>query len=157
MTRRRATLLLAAGTMSAAQSPTGKTRGIPVAAITIELFSDFQCPACKVLHEQTLKPLIADYVDKGKVYLIYRDFPLPIHAYARQAACLACAAAHIGKYERVADALFANQDAWSKDGRVEENRAPTDKEARFPTRNHDRQGVEVCIFKGVIRYRRQPH
>jgi protein-disulfide isomerase len=94
MTRRRATLLLAAGTMSAAQSPTGKTRGIPVAAITIELFSDFQCPACKVLHEQTLKPLIADYVDKGKVYLIYRDFPLPIHAYARQAACLACAAAH---------------------------------------------------------------
>jgi protein-disulfide isomerase len=114
-----ATLLLAAGTMSAAQSPTGKTRGIPVAAITIELFSDFQCPACKALHEQTLKPLIADYVDKGKVYLIQRDFPLPMHAYARQAACLACAAAHIGKYEQVADALFANQDSWSKDGKVE--------------------------------------
>jgi protein-disulfide isomerase len=115
-----ATLLLAAGTMSGAQSPTGKTRGIPVAAITIEVFSDFQCPACKALHEQTLKPLVADYVDKGKVYLIHRDFPLPIHAYARQAACLACAAAQIGKYEQVADALFANQDAWSKDGRVEE-------------------------------------
>jgi protein-disulfide isomerase len=115
-----ATLLLAVGAISAAQSPSGKTRGIPVASITIELFSDFQCPACKALHEQTLKPLIADYVDKGRVYLVNRDFPLPIHAYARQAALLACAAAHIGKYEPVADALFANQDAWSKDGKVEE-------------------------------------
>jgi protein-disulfide isomerase len=115
-----ATLLLAVGAISAAQSPSRKTRGIPVASITIELFSDFQCPACKALHEQTLKPLIADYVDKGRVYLVNRDFPLPIHAYARQAALLACAAAHIGKYEPVADALFANQDAWSKDGKVEE-------------------------------------
>jgi protein-disulfide isomerase len=114
-----ATLLLA-GAAAAAQSPSGKTRGIPVASITIEVFSDFQCPACKALHEQTLKPLVADYVDKGKVYLIHRDFPLPIHAYARQAACLACAAAHIGKYEQAADALFANQETWAKDGKVEE-------------------------------------
>jgi hypothetical protein len=79
-----ATLLLAAGTARAAQSPSGKARGIPVAAITIEVFSDFQCPACKALYEQTLKPLVADHVDKGKVYLVHRDFPLPIHAYARK-------------------------------------------------------------------------
>jgi protein-disulfide isomerase len=119
MTRRMATLLLAAGTARAAQSLSGKARGIPVAAITIEVFSDFQCPACKALHEQTLKPLVADYVDKGKVYLVHRDFPLPIHGYAREAACLACAAGRIGKYDQVADALFANQESWAKDGKVE--------------------------------------
>ena len=104
-----------------AQTPSpGKARGIPMAAITIEVFSDFQCPACKSLHEETIKPLIAEYVDKGKVYLVHRDFPLPMHQYAREAACLACAAGHIGKYDLVADALFANQPSWSKDGKVQE-------------------------------------
>jgi protein-disulfide isomerase len=120
MTRRIAISLLAGVLVSPAQFSTGKTRGIPVAAITIEIFSDFQCPACKALHEQILKPLVADYVDKGRVYLVNRDFPLPMHAYARQAACLADAAARIGKYEQVADALFANQESWAKDGKVEE-------------------------------------
>jgi protein-disulfide isomerase len=91
-----------------------------MAKVTVEVFSDFQCPACKVLHEQTMKPLIKEYVDAGRVYLIERDFPLAMHAYARQAASLACAAARIGKYEPVADALFATQESWSKDGKVEE-------------------------------------
>lgn len=98
----------------------GRARGVPMAAITIELFSDFQCPACKTLHEQTLKPLTTDYVDKGKVYLIHREFPLPMHAYAREAAGYACAAARVGKYDQVADALFATQEVWSKDGKLEE-------------------------------------
>ena len=112
-------LTIAAGATGQTSSP-GKTRGIPMAAVTIEVFSDFQCPACKVLHEGTLKPLIDDYVDKGKVYLIHRDFPLPIHAYAREAACLACAAGRVGKYELVADTLFSSQGSWSKDGKVED-------------------------------------
>ena len=121
MTRRSAVLLLGAAGSGFAQgvSP-GKARGIPMAAITIEVFSDFQCPACKTLHEETLRPLISEYVDKGKVYLIHRDFPLPMHAYAKEAAYLACAAARIGKYDLVADTLFANQGSWSKDGKVED-------------------------------------
>lgn len=122
MTRRSATLLLtvaAAGAAGQTPSP-GKTRGVPMAAVTIEVFSDFQCPACKSLHEETLKPLVADYVDKGKVYLVHRDFPLPMHAYAREAACLACAAGRVGKYELIADTLFSSQGSWSKDGKVED-------------------------------------
>lgn len=104
-------------------APSGKARGVPMAAITIEVFSDFQCPACRVLHQQTLKPMIRDYVDKGKVYLRHRDFPLPMHAYARQAAGLACAAARIGRYEIVADTLFDNQAAWVQDGQIEKTLA----------------------------------
>lgn len=119
MTRRSVILLAAAAAGAPAQSiGPGKARGIPMAAVTIEVYSDFQCPACKTLHEQTLRPLTAEYVDNGKVYLIHRDFPLPIHAYAREAASLACAAGRIGKYDLIADALFASQAAWSKDGKV---------------------------------------
>jgi protein-disulfide isomerase len=121
ITRRMATLLIAASAASAATpTTTGKTRGVPMAKVTLEVFSDFQCPACKALHEQTLKQFVTDYVDTGKVYLVHRDFPLPMHAYARQAAGLACAAARLGKYDPTADALFAAQDAWSKDGKVED-------------------------------------
>jgi protein-disulfide isomerase len=121
MTRRTATFLLSASAFAAAPpTATRKTRGVPMAKVTVEVFSDFQCPACKALHEQTLKPLISDYVDTGRVYLVHRDFPLAMHAYARQAASLACAAARLGKYDETADALFATQESWSKDGKVED-------------------------------------
>src|SRR5271170_5231015 len=46
-----------------------KSYGSPSAPITMEVFSDFQCPACRMLYEQTLKLLINDYVASGKVYL----------------------------------------------------------------------------------------
>jgi protein-disulfide isomerase len=108
------------GTSGETSQPTGKSIGLPVAAIAIDVYSDYQCPACKALHEQTLKPLIADYVRPGKVLLRRHDFPLPMHQYAKQAACYACAASRIGKYEQAADALFARQESWAKDGKVDE-------------------------------------
>jgi protein-disulfide isomerase len=102
------------------EAPRTKTLGVAVAPIQVEVFSDFQCPACKNLHETTLKQLIDEYVvAKKKVYLVHREFPLPMHAYARTAACYACAAERIGKYEQVGDALFKNQETWAKDGNID--------------------------------------
>lgn len=95
-----------------------KSLGVFTAPITIEVFSDFQCPACKALYEQTLRPLTDDYVATGKVYLVHRDFPLPMHAHAREAACYACAAGRIGKYEAACDVLFKRQQEWAADGKV---------------------------------------
>lgn len=119
MFRTSAILILLAGALAAQSAGSGKLLGTSVAAITIELFSDFQCPACRNLHENTIKPLISEYVEKRRVFLINREFPLPMHQYARTAAAWATAAAKIGKYAAVADALFAHQDEWAKDGRVE--------------------------------------
>lgn len=96
----------------------GKTAGLPSAPLTIEIFSDFQCPACRVLHTQILPLLMRDYVVPGKAYLINRDFPLAMHNHSMEAAAYACAAARIGKYEQVADTLFRNQPAWAADGKV---------------------------------------
>ncbi|MBZ5726586.1 MAG: DsbA family protein [Acidobacteriia bacterium] len=98
----------------------GKTLGSPSAPITIEVFSDFTCPHCKLLHDQTVPLLMKDYVVQGKVYLVSRDFPLngPGHQYSREAFSYADAAARIGKYQAVADALYANQAAWAINGKV---------------------------------------
>ena len=97
-----------------------RSRGLANAPILIEVYSDFQCPACKVLHERTLAPLTYDYVDKGKVYLVHHEYPLPMHAHAMEAACYACAASRVGKYDQVCDVLFRQQEAWAANGKVDE-------------------------------------
>lgn len=112
--------LLAGAVFGQSPAPSGKSLGTAVAGITIEVFSDFQCPGCKVLHEQTLPLLIDEYVRRGRVYLVRHDYPLPQHTYAKQAACYACAANRVGKYEQVCDVLFKKQDSWGTNGKVDE-------------------------------------
>lgn len=98
----------------------GKAMGSPTAPILIEVFASFDCPHCKVLHDQTIPLLVRDYVVPGKVYLVNREFPLSgqYHPYAQEAAQYATAAARIGKYEQVAGAIFASQAAWLTTGKV---------------------------------------
>jgi protein-disulfide isomerase len=98
----------------------GNTFGNPKAPVMIEVFSDFQCPACKYMHDEEVPKLMKDFVDKGKAYIIYRYDPLQMHKYGRQAAEFVCAAAQTGKYVQAANALFAKQESWSQDGRVAE-------------------------------------
>lgn len=96
-----------------------KAFGSKNAPIILEVFSDYQCPACKSLFETTNRQLMDNYVTTGKVYLIHRDFPLPMHAYSRIAARYARAAAEIGRIEVVEKALFDNQEKWEQSGDVD--------------------------------------
>jgi len=96
----------------------GKSMGSPSAPVRIEVFSDFECPACKALHEQILPLVFKDYVIPGKVYLVSHEFPLRMHQHSREAANYATAAARLGKYQAVADALFLAQAAWEVNGKV---------------------------------------
>jgi protein-disulfide isomerase len=60
-----------------------------------------------------------NYVTNGKVYLVHRDFPLPMHAHSKVAAQYARAAAQLGKGEAVEQALFANQEKWENTGDID--------------------------------------
>jgi len=97
----------------------GKGVGVASAPLKIDVFSDFQCPSCKASYEETLRPLKNEYVAKGKVYLVHHDFPLQQHAYARQAAAYANAAARVNKYEEVSRELFRQQGVWSANGQID--------------------------------------
>jgi protein-disulfide isomerase len=110
---------LIAGSGEQQSTPAGKTLGISSAPIAIEVFSDYECTHCKQLYEETLRPLMRDYVAKGKVYFIHRDYPLPQHVNARPAACLANASRQVNKYEEVCAALFRQQAVWSANGNIE--------------------------------------
>lgn len=96
----------------------GKVLGNTAAPVRIEIFSDFSCPHCKVLHETMLPLLMKDYVVPGKVYIVDRAFPLPGYQHSREAFSYAVAAARIGKYQQVAEALFAQQSNWNMAGNV---------------------------------------
>jgi len=95
-----------------------KAYGSSNAPITMEVFSDYECPSCRNLYENTLRSMINDYVAAGKVYLVHRDYPLPMHKYGYEASRWLNASARIGKFADVEAALYDNQNSWSQDGNI---------------------------------------
>jgi protein-disulfide isomerase len=96
-----------------------KTIGNKNAPISMEVFSDYQCPSCGSFFENTLRAMIQDYVANGKVYLVHHDFPLQMHTYSGQAARWSNAAGMIGQFQDVDAALFDSQAKWPVDGNIE--------------------------------------
>ncbi|MFN8567249.1 MAG: DsbA family protein [Kouleothrix sp.] len=93
------------------------TRGQASAPVTVIEFADYQCPACGVF-ATTLEPaIIKDYIDTGKVKMVFHDFPLSQHKNAVPAAEAARCAGDQGAYWPMHDLLFAKQAEW-------ENSAP---------------------------------
>ncbi len=82
---------------------TGPTKGPADAPITIVEFSDYECPYC-VRAEPTVREVLAAY--PGKIKLVYRDYPLPMHPKAPKAAEAAHCAGDQGKYWEMHDKLF---------------------------------------------------
>jgi protein-disulfide isomerase len=111
--------LLAISTVAAPGAGSSKAMGSPSAPMVIDLFSDFQCPHCKELHDEILPSLITDYVNTGKVYLVRHYFLLP-RPLSRISATYVCAAEKIGKYNQVSDVLFRTQQTWVQSGKVDE-------------------------------------
>lgn len=88
--------------------------GDPNAPITIIEFSDFQCPFCARFNAQTLPSLLDEYIQQGKVKLVFRDFPIQsIHPNAVPASLAAECANEQGKFKEMHDVLFENQRQWS--------------------------------------------
>jgi protein-disulfide isomerase len=83
-------------------------RGPRNALVTVVVFSDFECPFCARV-EPTLARIMEAY--KGKVRLVWKDYPLPFHQKAMPAALAARAAGAQGKFWEMHDRLFARGGA----------------------------------------------
>jgi protein-disulfide isomerase len=86
------------------------------APVTIVEFSDYQCPYCQRFWSQTLPQIKSEYVEKGLVKFIYRDFPLGFHPNAQKAAEATECAGDQGKFWEMQDTLFAGLAEWSGSG-----------------------------------------
>jgi protein-disulfide isomerase len=96
-----------------------KEIGSASAPLTLEVFSDYECPSCRSLWMDTMPQVMRDYVTPGKVRIVHRDFPLPQHQYTRLATRYANAAGQIGRYELVIDQIFKTQPTWAGNGNVD--------------------------------------
>lgn len=88
---------------------TANALGPASAPVTIEFFSDLQCPQC-ARYEPMVKSLKNEFGDK--VRLILRHFPLSSHENAAFASCAAEAAANQHKFWEMAEALYKTQWMW---------------------------------------------
>lgn len=80
------------------------------APVTVIEFSDYECPFCKKSFTDVLPELKKNYIDTGKVKLVYRDYPLSFHANAGKEAEAAECARSLGNdatYYKFHDQIFA--------------------------------------------------
>jgi protein-disulfide isomerase len=81
------------------------SKGAADAPVAIVLFTDFQCPYCA-----KMVPILDQVLEKnkGKAKLVFKNFPLNTHQFARKAAAAALAAGRQGKFWELHDLLFQN-------------------------------------------------
>jgi protein-disulfide isomerase len=90
----------------------GRAMGNPDASIVIEVYEDFQCPACANYSNRVERGIEEKYIASGEVYYIFRHFPF-IDNRAQgnesdQAASASMCAADQGSFWEYHDILFAN-------------------------------------------------
>jgi protein-disulfide isomerase len=86
-------------------------RGPDSAPVTLEEFGDFQCPPCGDL-SPVLEKLEQDY--RTQLRVIFRQLPLSVHRYARDAACASEAAGLQGCFWEMHDSLYHNRFDWPR-------------------------------------------
>jgi protein-disulfide isomerase len=93
-------------------NPNGTALGDPNARVKIEVWEDFQCPACRTYSEQIETLIIDNLVKPGLVYYVYRHYPFldsqSITKESQQAANASMCAADQGRFWDYHDIIFAN-------------------------------------------------
>ena len=142
----------AAGAADAALDPravradTARIQGSPSAKVWMLEVSDFQCPYCKVWHDDVYPQIVREYVETGRVRLAYVHFPLRNHANALVAAEATMCAGAQGAFWPYHDRLFAAQEALTA---ASQPRPLLDSLAR--AQDLDAAAFGQCLDDGVMR------
>lgn len=86
------------------------------APVTIIEYSDYQCPWCEYWFKNTLPQLKTEYIDTGKVKIVYRDRPVATHPQSQKAAEAAECVDELSSdenYYKMHDMIFAGTAEWS--------------------------------------------
>ncbi|WP_425450416.1 DsbA family protein [Virgifigura deserti] len=105
-----ATVQLAQDTDQAAVQPDDRVLGEADAPVTIIEYASLTCPHCASFHSETLPKLKSEYIDKGQVRLVFRDFPLDQRA-LRASMLARCMPEN--RYFSMLDVLFRTQRDWA--------------------------------------------
>jgi len=86
------------------------------APVEITEYQDFECPVCASFATIQMPTITEQLINTGKVHWVLRDFPLPVHKYARFAAHAAQCAGAQGRYFEMQDQLFRRHQ-WAQTGK----------------------------------------
>lgn len=90
---------------------TAASRGSVEAEVALVVFSDFECPFCAQFARATLPTIMRDYVDSGRVMLVFKHYPLEaIHPTAFEMSATAACAGTKDLFWEFHDALFERSD-----------------------------------------------
>jgi len=89
--------------------------GNPQAPLTMVEFSDFECPFSKKFALEIFPQIKKNYVDTGKVKVVFKNFPLGFHPNAFNAALASECAHEQGKFWEYAQILLENQQSLDVD------------------------------------------
>lgn len=110
-------LVSAANAQSAAEIDTSSivemSVGSPDAPITLIEYASYTCPHCKNFHEGAYQQMKAEYIDTGKVRLVYRE------VYFDRYGLWASMVARCGgpeKFFGISDLIYKNQSSWTRAG-----------------------------------------
>ncbi|MBT3549908.1 MAG: DsbA family protein [Rhodospirillaceae bacterium] len=81
------------------------------APVTLTEYASFTCPHCAALHRGALVQIKKEYIDTGRVRLIYRDFPLDQTA---EAASMMARCAAPNRYFPLVQMLYRSQLNWAR-------------------------------------------
>lgn len=82
----------------------GERFGAEKAKVTMVLFTDYQCPACRALEKELMQ------IGSNDLAVVIRHFPLNGHTYAEPAARAAVCAGQQARFREIHEALFAASD-----------------------------------------------
>lgn len=89
-------------------------KGDPEAVVTVVEYADYRCPAC-AFFDRNMSPIITrDYVETGKIQMIFHEFPLNNNAQAISAAEAARCAGDQGQFWEMNHLLMTNQGQWAQ-------------------------------------------
>jgi protein-disulfide isomerase len=95
--------------------PPDMVLGSASAPVTMIEYSSLTCSHCADFHAQTLPLIKSDYIDQGKVKLIYRDYPLDNGAALSAAMVARCSG---DRFFTVVDLLYQSQATWAGSSNV---------------------------------------
>ena len=92
-----------------------RVRGNQQAPVTLLEYSDFTCGYCEKFFEETWPLLFSEYIQTGKLRLIYRDFPRSTSGPSIDTAMAARCAGEQGQYWSMHDQLFSSNRKFSSE------------------------------------------
>jgi protein-disulfide isomerase len=90
--------------------------GDPNAPVTIIEYSDYQCPFCRRHVQETMPQLKENFIDTGRVYYVFKDFPIeslhPLAYRLHEAALCAADSGELDEYWQAHDVFFDQAESF---------------------------------------------